>query len=233
MAKGVLAALVLLMAAQLSGCVGGPVALGPKRFLAERGLHESPTPEAFDYCWDHSCNRVVRLGLDPAAWSEVAAPLKPWPKSKADERKHLRKAVAAFEKRVAPLAGTIHDRGGTMTAYGAGGQLDCVDETANTTALLVMLEAEGLLRWHRPATPAGRGNLLDGLMPHRTASIVESGSGKEFAVDSWFHDNGAEPEVVAMSVWLSGWTPDDGIAVATEDDPSSDQPHQSLTAAAD
>src|SRR5690606_3869342 len=214
MVKGGMAALALLGALELSGCVGGAVAAGPEEFLSERSVGVQPEPKAFDYCRDHSCNRVVRLALSGSAWAEMVEPLRSPSASAAEERERLKQVVGAFEGHAARLAGTSEDRGGTMTAYGAGGQLDCVDETANTTVLLLMLERAGLLRWHRTAAPAGRGNLVDGIMPHRTAATAESATGAEWAAASWVHDNGAAPEVVATSAWLSGWSPEDVASVA-------------------
>ena len=55
--------------------------------------------------------------------------------------------------------------------------------------------------------PAGRGSFLDGL-PHRTAVLVELDSGTEYAIDSWFYDNGRRPEVVLLARWLDGWKPE-------------------------
>lgn len=208
-----MAALTLLGALELSGCVGGAVAAGPKEFLSERSVGDDPVPSAFGYCRDHSCNRVVRLAFTETAWAETVEPLRSPSASAAEERERLKQVVGAFERRAARLAGTSGDRGGTMSAYGADGQLDCVDETANTTVLLLMLQRAGLLRWHQAAAPAGRGNLVDGLMPHRTAAILEPATGAEWAVDSWFHDNGVEPEVVTMALWLSGWSPEDASTI--------------------
>lgn len=219
MVKGVVTALALLGALELSGCVGGAVAAGPEQFLSERNVGARPVPGAFGYCRDHGCNRVVRIRLTQTAWAETVEPLRSPSASAAEERERLKRVVGSFERHAAHLAGTSADRGGT--GYGAPGQLDCVDETANTTVLLLMLQRAGLLRWHQAAAPAGRGNLVDGLTPHRTAAIVEPATGVEWVVDSWFHDNGMEPEVVAMTLWLSGWSPEDATVPATAAAPAS------------
>ncbi|MBV1875788.1 MAG: hypothetical protein KUG50_04095 [Cycloclasticus sp.] len=31
---------------------------------------------------------------------------------------------------------------------------------------------------------------------------------KRFAVDSWFHKNGIEPEIIPIKLWYSGWQPE-------------------------
>lgn len=51
-----------------------------------------------------------------------------------------------------------------------------------------------------------RGFILLG-WPHTTAVISETVSGRRFAVDSWFHDNGQPPEIVALDIWRWGWSP--------------------------
>jgi hypothetical protein len=104
------------------------------------------------------------------------------------------------------MAGTTGDRGGTFESFGIGGQLDCVDEAVNTSVALAMLKADGLLRWHDPGPVAGRGNMLAGEWPHRSATLVERG-GARFAVDSWFDDNGAPARVVPLEDWLAYWRP--------------------------
>ena len=95
------------------------------------------------------------------------------------------------------------------------GQLDCVDETVNTTVYISLMEDDGLLDWHTLGAPADR-NIFTGACcwPQKSAVVTETASGESYAVDSWFHDNGEPAEIVPLSAWLSGWKPR-GVATAT------------------
>jgi hypothetical protein len=92
----------------------------------------------------------------------------------------------------------------------SGNQLDCVDESTNSTTYLRMMERDGLLRYHRVGSRAARarsGGFIIG-WPHFTAVIEEIASGEKWAVDSWFRNNGEPPEVVPLSLWRTGWEPE-------------------------
>jgi hypothetical protein len=123
------------------------------------------------------------------------------------ERLRIAEAVALFERAAAGSTPVGADRAGTFGVWGEPGQLDCVDEAANTSRLLVLLDGAGLLRRHRAGPPATRGGFVRG-WPHTTATIVERQTGTAFAVDSWLHPNGDPPEVVPLDQWLAGWKPD-------------------------
>ena len=98
------------------------------------------------------------------------------------------------------------------------GQLDCIDETSNTTTVLELLDRAGLLVWHEVRGPMSRFFVYDG-WPHTTAVIVETATGEAYAVDSWFHDNGQPAEVVPLEQWVAGWGPEQpAIAVAAGED---------------
>ena len=93
-----------------------------------------------------------------------------------------------------------------MAGFGRSGQLDCIDESTNTTTYLRLLDQAGLLRHHRVVERATRFGLFVG-MPHSTAVIEELDSGNRFAVDSWFHDNGQPPHIVRLEDWRAGLDP--------------------------
>ena len=84
---------------------------------------------------------------------------------------------------------------------GQYGQMDCLDETANTTSLLVELDTRGLLAHHHAARPELRGFFFDGRYPHFTAVIVEGKAGIEWAVDPWRHAPGQRPDILPLSQW--------------------------------
>lgn len=121
--------------------------------------------------------------------------------SAPQERLALARAIALLERKVAPAAGTGRDRGGLDPLTPEPGQLDCIDETVNTTQYLVMLADLGLVRLHAPAGPAARGFLLDLRYPHQTAVMIDNTTGRAWAVDSWPRANGLRPDIVPLDAW--------------------------------
>ncbi len=81
------------------------------------------------------------------------------------------------------------------------GQMDCVDESLNTTAYLKHLQALGLLKFHRPKKHyALRGFILDGRYPHKSAVMTDA-SGTRWTVDSWYGDDGQPAQVMKHAEW--------------------------------
>ena len=126
----------------------------------------------------------------------------------AEERARIAKAIAFFEQRVGAITGTEADIAGTYSKLGDD-QLDCVDESVNTTIYLSLLEQKNMLLYHKVGAPTARIPVVSlRLGPHQTAVIIEKDSGEAYAVDSWFHDNGTPPEIVPMNDWFFGWHPE-------------------------
>jgi len=73
---------------------------------------------------------------------------------------------------------------------------------------LLILHKQGLLKWHQPLDHVNRGFFIFG-WPHSSAAMKEKNTleGTEFAVDSWFEDNGKRPHIIPLSLWRSGWKP--------------------------
>jgi hypothetical protein len=180
--------------------------------VADIFLHENiisaPTPSRYSVCFDHSCTSVVTDSLSDTEWQMVTAPLRDPAAGPVQERTAIARSMALFETVVGQHTGTSHDRGRNIAGFGQPGQLDCIDESTNTTTYLQLLEQDGLLRFHRVARRATRFGLFVG-MPHSTAVIEELGSGKRYVVDSWFRDNGQLPHIVRLEDWRSGLDPDD------------------------
>lgn len=124
------------------------------------------------------------------------------------ERVNIAAAVALLENLVGRMTGTDVDLG-KDDGMGRPGQLDCIDESVNTTVYLTMLQNDGLLRFHSVGGQATRGPFT-GLLtqwPHSTSVMRDTESGTEYAVDSWFLANGEPPYIVPMSEWWRGWRP--------------------------
>ena len=166
-----------------------------------------PDPAAFSICYNHTCKEVVTLSLDGRQWREVQAVFTPPATGGVQERRKVAEAVALFEEMVGGLVGTNHDKGGNLQGLLSGGkQLDCIDESTNTTTFLAMLEKGRLLRWHTVEDRSSRGFFIFG-MPHTTAVVKDNATGEKWAVDSWFHDNGVPPEILPLGEWRGGWEP--------------------------
>jgi hypothetical protein len=165
-----------------------------------------PAPHDFSVCHAGTCSLVTQTGLAPEQWARVAAGFATPAGSAEAERARIAEAIARFETLVGPLTGTAGDRGENRTGENWWGQMDCIDESTNTTTYLRILASSGLLRWHRVEARAVRGFFLFG-WPHASAVISETGTGARWVVDSWFHDNGQPPEIVPLEIWRKGWRP--------------------------
>ncbi|MCL4470639.1 MAG: hypothetical protein ACYC05_04890 [Sulfuricella sp.] len=157
-------------------------------------------------CYNYSC--AVRAGVEFDA-SELAAVKRLLLRAKdaAGERVAISLAIGLFETFSGQQTPTWADRGGNIDDDGLDGRMDCIDESANATAYLRLLESRGWLRFHGVLEPARRAPLL--VDDHWAARIVEKQSGQEFAVDSWFFDNGRPAVIFRLEDWLDGAKPDE------------------------
>ncbi len=112
-----------------------------------------------------------------------------------------------MEQLVAHQAGTQDDQAGPSGAFRGTRQLDCIAETTNTTAYLLLLQERGLIQRHSPRYPQHRG-FMHGQLPHNTAVMEDLETGERYAVDSYFHANGKRPEIVPVAAWIAGFKPD-------------------------
>jgi hypothetical protein len=129
--------------------------------------------------------------------------------SPGEERRAIAYAIGLMERQVGAAIG-IHDKAGMQwTASGDPTQEDCVDESTDTTSYLMVLQYNGLLRYHTVEGPLGEDNMLYGTMigrpvkywPHYTAIIRETKTNQRWAVDSWIGDNGENPSITKLEDW--------------------------------
>jgi hypothetical protein len=165
-----------------------------------------PTRDRYTVCFDHSCTTVVTDSLTQDEWETAIQALRKPAATAVDERRAIARSIAVFEDIVGRHTGTFRDKGGNLRGFGQPGQLDCIDESTNTTTYLRLLEHAGLLRWHRVLEPSTRFGLFVG-MPHTTAVIEESASAERYAVDTWFLDNGMPPYIAKLAIWKAGGGP--------------------------
>lgn len=164
-----------------------------------------PTPYRIIVCHGYNCLFRTEIGLTGADHARFAQFMAAGAASAQAERKQIGHLEAWYEKRVAPISGTGSAKaraGGGFHVGGTKGQFDCIDTTANTTSLMVVLSQLKLLKHHKVSTPISR--LLAGGGPHFTATIQENKSGKKWTVDPWPHDNGMYPDIIDAERWLDG-----------------------------
>ncbi len=152
-------------------------------------------------CHGYGCSRRQAISVD-GAWLDRARTLLKAGRASADaERKALAQVVSTYTAYLAAAIGGQRDVPGSPARMsGVHGQMDCLDETANTTSLLLVLQEEGLLTHHQVEGPESRGFFFDGRYPHFSAVIVD-GSGKEWAVDPWNRAPGQRPEILPLMQW--------------------------------
>lgn len=160
----------------------------------------APTLDGFPVCYNYECHTRQVVNLDAQQWRVIRALFAPAPASAAAERAMIRRAIAQMEVFVGALTGTSGDLGGNVAGAGLPGQMDCIDESSNTTAYLTLFQQNGLLRWHEVEERTQRAKWV--LDVHWTAVIRETGSGDRYAVDSWFLDNGQPPYIQRLEDWL-------------------------------
>lgn len=201
----------------MTGGSHGAVLIGAVLLIASSGataepfgrddIVTDPAPDRFTVCHGYGCARLDLISLDRAEWEELAASFSPPATDGATERAQIAAYIAAMERVVGARTGTDANIGGTFRGVGRRGQMNCIDESINTTLYLRMTAGEGLLRHHRVGRRATRGFFIRG-WPHTTAVIEEIDGGGAFAVDSWFEDNGSEPHIVPLRQWRRGWKPE-------------------------
>lgn len=201
-----------LILAGLGGCFVTADGLLRKHSL------DAPQHSGLRICRHYGCSDIVAVRIDAEQWQRVTRWLMPLAESAAEERAALAEAIGAIERIVGPKTGTSDDPSGSkFYTPDSTGEMDCLDEAANTTQYLHLIQAAGLLRWHHVGRPAYRGHLIDGAGPHNTATMIETASGERFAVDSFFHGNGNPADILPLSLWKRNWTPQRRLPPRHED----------------
>jgi len=167
-----------------------------------------PTPGMFSVCHGTTCTVVTQVALDESQWQRIAEVFALEAADAQEERARIAEAIARFETVVGVITDTSDDRPENQRAKGKGWwtQMDCIDESTNTTTYLRILVKAGLLRWHRVENRVTRGWFLRG-WPHTTAVVSEVKTGARWVVDSWFFENGKPPVIVPLDLWKTGWRP--------------------------
>ncbi len=177
---------------------------------------EVPTTEKLSICSGGGCAIVNQVSITHDEWSEV---LNLFAKSKdsnlseaAFERKKIAEAIGLLETILGVKTGAYADRAGTFNNSDYTGQMDCNDEAINTTTYIHLMLHYGLITLHESEDIRTRKFFFSG-WPHSTAVIHEKASKEQFAVDSWFYDNGIPAVIIPLKLWKSGYIPADSPIV--------------------
>ena len=160
-----------------------------------------PTPNAILVCHGFGCHSRTLVALtasDRAVLTRLVAG-----KTPQAERQGIARAVAWFDRRVGPQAGTAGARASASGLAGDPSQFDCFDRTINTTSLLLVMEKLRLLRHHTVSDPRSRVFAPIVGSPHSSAVIAERASGRRWAIDPWPKGYGELPDVLPLKVWLA------------------------------
>ncbi|MTI15875.1 hypothetical protein E1162_01330 [Rhodobacteraceae bacterium RKSG542] len=162
-----------------------------------------PTANAAIICHGFGCKFKQTVPFDRAADQKLKRILAGGGKSAKAERAAISRAVVWQERRIGKIVGSTNDVGGLdMHNSGKRGQMDCIDESANTTSLLLYAQSRGFLEHHNVERPTARGFFLDGRYPHASAVISEKKTGKAYVVDSWRLPNAKPPDIILVEQWM-------------------------------
>lgn len=186
--------------------VAGCSVIPASRFLESYG-EPNPDPQRLRLCHGYACRFVTPVALSPDEWSVTRALFEPAADSAAAERQQVGLAIAQLTLSAGRHAGIAVRQRRELVNRSDPSQLDCVDETVNTASYLTLLSRAGLLRWHRVGAPAHRGTLVT-LDVANTPVLIETDSGRGFAVDTAFADPGLTPYIVPIETWLAAVIPE-------------------------
>lgn len=159
------------------------------------------TPRTFQVCTDYHCDILKPVTLGPKQWN-VIRDLFSVTTSARHERQQIQAAIARMEQWTGQQTATWRDLAENTGEGSEVGQLDCIAESLNTTTYLRLMAQDNLLKWHQ-VTPRQRRNpwLFD---IHWTATILDTVTRQQYAVDSWFFANGEAPVIQPIEAWLAG-----------------------------
>jgi len=123
-----------------------------------------------EVCFNYGCQSQARVEFSEADLAEAAAELA-GAASADDERVRLAHLVGRLYSLAGRQSPIRADHRGNFADAGVFGKMDCIDHSTTTMRLLQMLEARGLVRFHRVVPRARRTTLM--LFQHFSAVIEE------------------------------------------------------------
>jgi len=159
---------------------------------------ESNSQNIIAVCYDYSCKRVSQVELIGTEWDRITKLFDRKAQTPQQERQIIAKAIALMEQLTGKVVGTSNDKA-KNSGTGEPGQMDCIDESINTTAYIRLFENRGWIHWHQVEDRVRRNPFFFDI--HWTAVIKDKQSKQLYAIDSWFRDNGKEPVVIKLEDW--------------------------------
>ncbi len=159
-----------------------------------------------DICYNYDCGTQATVIVNGKQLLKIRALFRA-AKNPAAEREAISQAIGQFETIAGQQTPTRNDRGGNADDDGVDGRMDCLDHSHNTTAYLELLEHRGWLKFHQVRERVMRAPYI--VNDHWAARIVETQTGREYIVDSWFFDNGKPAAVFTLEEWKAGASPDE------------------------
>jgi hypothetical protein len=208
-------ALAASLGASLSACVSGGGS-DPRIHYAHFDA-EPPQGNRITVCHAYTCKVQTPYTFSKSDIAEIKSVMARTKRADtpAEERRAIAYAIANIETKIGKKLG-IKDRAGMQfTASGDPEQLDCVDVATNTTSYLLVMQANGLIKYHTVEGTMSKENLAKGIAqlnpvkywPHWSAVIKDKQSGQKYAVDRWPFDQGENPAVQKVEEWYIPDTP--------------------------
>ena len=162
-----------------------------------------PSATSMTVCYGFVCRRREILDFTAGDRSAITQIMAAGRASAAAERAAVQKVVVWFDRRMGPILGTNKRVAKADFRYfDDKHNYDCWDTTRNTTSLLLVLQAWGLLKHHAIGDPKYRGNTLVLQTPHNTAVLVEHATRVEWVVDMWTSGYAQPPDVMTVERWV-------------------------------
>ncbi len=185
----------------------GCSARSPESLLSRYEI-EFPGDGYLMVCVSYGCRHREVTFIDSLEWGLVVQMMEQDDSDSPEmERKRISESIGLMERIIGPKVGTEDNQARNQPGPPGSRQLDCIAEMVNTNIYLLLLDRGNLLGHHRLAEPARRGPLNLSFW-HNTAVIEEIETGRRFAVDPWFFDNGHPAAIIPLDRWMSGYSPD-------------------------
>lgn len=156
-------------------------------------------------CFNYGCAQRAIARIDASTLRTVADELGR-ARNAAEERDRIAHVVARIYVAAGTQTPIWRDRGNNLNDdLEAGGAMDCIDHSTNTTEFLRLMERQGMLRFHRVGERIWR--MLFFMDEHWGARVIESASGEQYVVDSWVFDLGTPAVVMSAKAWKNGAAP--------------------------
>ncbi len=167
-----------------------------------KAVAEKMGVERLPVCMDFGCKNRQVIDLNAEDWQEVADWFREPAENSEQEREQIKQAIGWMEVVVGRHTPTHRDVGGNWGEDSSKvqfpGQLDCIDESTNTSTYLHLFESKELLKHHRVLERAYRRTVFD---QHWAGQILDIATGEHWVVDSWFQHNGFLPYVQRSEQW--------------------------------